>query len=244
MSTNPIPKELKSDHLFLLVGTNPLPDWVATRLLLKNDGQLYLVHSDQTAEVATRLARYLMDQGCRQPAYVEVKSAYKASEVYNSILEKLKPIKSGSIGLNYTGGTKVMAVHGYRSIENESPPGLPPLVFSYLEAARCAMQFEGDPRYPDGRDFRIGMVDELRISLTDLFRLHENFLVEVADKTVNAEPIAVLLAEVHSKKTGQEAWRSCVYKLPIKYPPSTGDPKKRVNQIISEEELRSVRLTL
>ncbi len=35
-STNPIPEHLRSDHLFLLVGTNPLPNGVAAKFLLHN----------------------------------------------------------------------------------------------------------------------------------------------------------------------------------------------------------------
>ena len=34
MKDNPVPEELRSDHLFLLVGTNPLPNWVDRSVLL------------------------------------------------------------------------------------------------------------------------------------------------------------------------------------------------------------------
>jgi hypothetical protein len=33
---NPIPEELRSDYLFLLVGSNPLPGWVAASFLLRS----------------------------------------------------------------------------------------------------------------------------------------------------------------------------------------------------------------
>ena len=45
MQNNPIPSHLQSEHLFLLIGKNPLPNWVAARLLLRDEGRLYLVHS-------------------------------------------------------------------------------------------------------------------------------------------------------------------------------------------------------
>ena len=35
----------QTDYLFLLVGTNPLPNYVATLLLAKDNGTIYLVHS-------------------------------------------------------------------------------------------------------------------------------------------------------------------------------------------------------
>lgn len=41
MLTNPVFRpRYQSDYLFLLVGTNPLPNYVAAELLLKQDGQL------------------------------------------------------------------------------------------------------------------------------------------------------------------------------------------------------------
>jgi hypothetical protein len=48
MTTPPvIPDSYKSDHLFLLVGTNPLPNFVAATLMLKPQGQLYLGSLEQ-----------------------------------------------------------------------------------------------------------------------------------------------------------------------------------------------------
>ena len=38
----------KVDHLFLLVGENPLPNYVAARKLLRKDGIVYLVFTNQT----------------------------------------------------------------------------------------------------------------------------------------------------------------------------------------------------
>lgn len=122
MVSNPIPDELKSTHLFLLVGTNPLPDWMASRLLVRDGAQLYLVHSERTFRIAEQLAKYLMNN-ChyRQPVYVKVDNPYKAGDVYSAVAKKLKDITSGTVGLNYTGGTKIMATHSFRAIEQKVP---------------------------------------------------------------------------------------------------------------------------
>ena len=45
MSTVGIPEERRSDHLFLLMGENPVPNWVAARLLLREGGLAHLLHS-------------------------------------------------------------------------------------------------------------------------------------------------------------------------------------------------------
>ena len=47
------------DDLFLLVGTNPLPDYVAASLLLRPQGRLHLLCSEATRPTAKRLLRLL-----------------------------------------------------------------------------------------------------------------------------------------------------------------------------------------
>lgn len=50
----------KTEHLFLLVGTNPLPNYVAALLLAKGEGKIILLHSgghQGTGKVAENLER-------------------------------------------------------------------------------------------------------------------------------------------------------------------------------------------
>ena len=49
-ANQPIPDELRSDHLFLLVGKNPLPNLVAASLLAKPGATIWLLHSDDPEE--------------------------------------------------------------------------------------------------------------------------------------------------------------------------------------------------
>ncbi|PLZ35119.1 hypothetical protein CBP10_04245, partial [Fischerella thermalis WC558] len=58
MSTSEFDK-YKVDHLFLLIGENPLPNYVAAQILLKEDGTVYLVHSTDTTSKAACLQRNL-----------------------------------------------------------------------------------------------------------------------------------------------------------------------------------------
>lgn len=50
MNTNAEFKKHQVKHLFLLVGENALPNYVAARLLLENNGTVYLVHTTKTKE--------------------------------------------------------------------------------------------------------------------------------------------------------------------------------------------------
>jgi len=75
-----VPDDYRCDHLFLLIGTNPLPNLVAAELLLKERGQVYLVHSSEdagTAGIARRLSDLLgkPSHNIRTARMIEVKEA-------------------------------------------------------------------------------------------------------------------------------------------------------------------------
>lgn len=211
MTNNPIPDQLRSEHLLLLVGTNPLPDWVAAKLLLRDGGQLWLVHSGTTGKVAERVARYVYDEKnneenkIRRPQYIPVTNPYDSESVKTAIESALKNVRSDSIGLNYTGGTKVMAVHTHRAVTQAFPGKA---ILSYLEAARCMMHFEPvEPHYPRGWEILVGMAEWVKLSLKELFVLHEEFRLANPENVVKAEPVAEMLLDVYQTYDGQSAWR-------------------------------------
>jgi len=238
MSENKIPDELRSEHLFLLVGTNPLPDWVAAKLLLRDGGQLYLVHSGSTHEVAKRLARLVLETPEKrypQPIYVSVDNPYQPHSVRAAIKAKIEALQSNSIGLNYTGGTKVMSVHSYRALfeSNERDK----IVFSYLEAPRSVMHFEPfPPQFPTGNEFPIGLSEDVLFPLDRLLKLHEEFRLATPTKKVKVQPIAEMLVNIHSLPSGQSAWRTECIKL-LKTP---NNPEK----FKSETDLKAQKLRL
>lgn len=242
MINNPIPEDLKSNHLVLLVGTNPLPDWVATQLLLKDDGQLYLVHSRKTWESAERLSKYLLSQKYRQPNYVDVKNPYVAAEITTAIKNVLRTIKSGSIGINYTGGTKIMSVHTYRAFEKNCPEELKPVVFSYLEAPTSTMRFDNHPGYPGGKKFNVGLVEEVKIDLEGLVNLHGDLWLNKPDKDFKAKQVFDNLVAVHGKSEGQRAWRRNCFSFRYNQEDAKKDRRKKANEIKSNEDLRPVEL--
>jgi hypothetical protein len=56
---NPEFSDYTVDHFFLLIGENPLPNYVAARLLLASGGTPYLVHTNGTDKLAKRLQTIL-----------------------------------------------------------------------------------------------------------------------------------------------------------------------------------------
>jgi hypothetical protein len=142
-----IPEKYKSDHLLLLVGGNPLPNAIAARLLVKPDATISLLHSEMSKEVAQRLQAWLLNTsglGLNQNKVrlVPVDETDPQS-IAKKVQEEIQKIKGSSVGLHYTGGTKIMVAHAYRMALKEKQKSV---CFSYLDARQLQMIF--DPENP------------------------------------------------------------------------------------------------
>lgn len=204
-------KELQSElspyqtqHLFLLVGKNPLPNYVAARLLLKAGGTLYLVHSagpQGTGKVAQNLMAHF-PQHHPQLIPVDLQNTVALRRQVENYLERTSP---GSIGLNYTGGTKVMAVHTYQAVEEFCKRRGRDVVFSYLDADTLEMSIEPQPGQ---QAFRRGVVQSVELTIKQMFDLHGIRL----QGRIQTEPVlpdlARALAQIHGTPDGIKAWQN------------------------------------
>jgi hypothetical protein len=173
--TNSELDKYKVDHLFLLIGENPLPNYVAAHLLLNKGGTPYLVHTtgttdksvkSGTSEQAKQLAEVLKKDlpGCSPPELVSIEDHESDGfQIRDRIERWAKPLK-GRLGLNYTGGTKAMAVHAYQALLNMKKADT---VFSYLDPRRLKMRI--DELVDDGIPIN---ADNLQVSLNTLFQIH------------------------------------------------------------------------
>ncbi len=205
MSTSEFDKH-KVDHLFLLMGENPLPNYVAATLLLNQGGTLYLVHTTHTEKPAKRLAKILGDEGVKtiKPLSLEHYES-DAHHIKETIRPKLEAIKNGKIGLNYTGGTKAMAVHAYRKVFSKQHPDT---VFSYLDPRRLEMCI--DREYLDRIPLKV-KPELLQVKLAKLFQIHG--LELKADPTQEAQlpDLAAALAEVFKDEHKAKQWFDWYY---------------------------------
>lgn len=202
-----IPDHYRSDHLILLIGTNPLPNYVAGRLLLNPGGRLYLVHSDATRPTAERLSKYWIDndQGQR-PQFVPVDEADSVN-IRSQINSVLTGLTSGKIGLNYTGGTKLMSVHACRTLLDFQTKNRSPVALSYLDARSNRMHIEhGD----DALFVSAPILHEITppLTLEQLVKLHAVKLVSEIERTPRLPTLAGLLADEHQLAEVSAAWRS------------------------------------
>lgn len=159
------------EDLVLLVGENPLPNAVAARLLLQPGGRAWLVSSRGTRDEANRLAAYLEQHGIKVPKVgKEIDEASPAS-VLKATLSILKQAESPGIGVNYTGGTKVMATHCYRAAEMWAHEKACPVWFSYLDARRQQMVFTRSGEREDASAVPLSACP-VKVSLNELRQLH------------------------------------------------------------------------
>jgi len=187
-------------HLYLLMGENPLPNAVAALTLLQPDGIPYLVHTHRTHRAAERLQAVLQDVPHLKPAQLVDLQDFQADavEIYQRVQDSARGL-TGTVGINYTGGTKVMSVHATRAIEALHPKA----VLSYLDSNTLEMLIE----QADQPSQRVPVAPTL--SLEQLFRLHGLVWREAeppCDRPLQPEA-ASKLAHFHQYPELSKAWR-------------------------------------
>ncbi len=215
------------DHLLLLVGSNPVPNAVAGRLLTTTAGTITLIHSKDGFKLAQRLKSWFVRAGysAGKIDFKEVKESdsHSVSTVVHQALNEyehtvLGENKSDSnsanearevrVGINYTGGTKVMSVHAYRALENWiNEPKRHTLfsrnpIFSYLDARTLDMCFEP----ARGRPTTIDVGRKVEISIDDLLELHNWKLEKSPTREAELSQSAAALLAIHSREADTEVW--------------------------------------
>lgn len=164
----------------MLVGTNPLPDFVVAEYLLNNNSSLreiFLLYSEETQlqrgtkAYADNLQKILMEHhGEKNLIFHEIPLAdiSSAQEIERDLKKKLaKKLKTASsVHLNYTGGTKAMGIHVYRWFEGYSKETNITATFSYLDARTFQIVTDSEGRITD--DLR----NHVKLNLNELLTLH------------------------------------------------------------------------
>lgn len=223
----PDPMEpFRTDHLFMLIGANLLPNYVAAKLLSKPTTTFWLLHSDgfegepSTKESAKRLERGL--KKLRSESVIGFQGVFSvpiASADNQAIVRTIQSIIRDeciqeSIGLHYTGGTKPMAVHVYRAIEQASINKQQRPIFSYLDPRKLALCVDGSgiqsmtviPLLSDDQLRR-----KVQVELGDLLLLHGYSKPKQKEPPLRPEPLTATLATIHTHKDGIEQWKDWLY---------------------------------
>lgn len=200
----------RAEVLFLLVGGNPLPNYVSAQLMAKEHGAIYLLATPGTEEVAKRL-KCKLKQAMRE-AQIEIASPLMPEvggfEIEQALTDILRQVKIGNrrVGLNYTGGTKDMAVHVYDRLQDEF--GKHDAVFSYLDAHTLEMGIYVEGQRTQWPSAKLVLTP----SLEDLWQLHglmrdPEHAPPVQRPSENRKDLVASIAEIHSTPAGFRQWR-------------------------------------
>ena len=105
--------------VILLVGGNPLPNYVAALTLRAELGitKVHLIYTDEVKEVKDNLLRCLITEKFTSAGETYIVDAGNADDIfdtYNAAHDRCPDIQA-STHLHYTGGTNAMAVHVHRA---------------------------------------------------------------------------------------------------------------------------------
>jgi hypothetical protein len=164
-------------QLILLVGSNPVPNAVAARCLADRNTQIILVHSFDSSEVAERLRDWLAARLPDNAAQLRRKPLNRPGDEYRpaAIQAALRtnlpaPNPSSVVHLHYTGGTKAMTVHAYRTLETSLRQEDVRFEASYLDPAALALIV--DPTSTRQEDEVCPVPDDIRLTMADFLTLH------------------------------------------------------------------------
>lgn len=205
----------KVDHLFLLVGNNTLPNYVSAQLLAEASSQIFLVYSEGVQGQYERMQTLLGEGDHKNTGKgykifpIQVKEA-NPKDIRNQVSKAARSL-TGTIGINYTGGTKTMAVHAYNAIQQEAVKATS--YFSYLDARTLSMVIEGGGlSYPQV----IPISRELQLSIGELLGLHG---IEAESSTELQWPkSAAAIAKAHANQADHKAWQGWIAKTFFREP--------------------------
>lgn len=187
-----------ADHLILLVGGNPLPNAVAGKLLVREGGNITLLHSQETRATAQRINNWLQSNTQANVQFKQVDEVSSTS-IQKGVQTQLRAIPAERVGLHYTGGTKAMAVHAYRAVETWREHRAQP-VYSYLNARTLSLVV-------DGLDNPIPLAGALQLELVDLLALHGWQLKNSPATTPVMPRFALALLKLYGDDN-LEAWKA------------------------------------
>ncbi len=192
-------------NLMLLIGTNPLPNYVVAKYFLENNPclqRIWLVHSEKTkyqagtGVQANNLEKVLEEQykATKKELFPLGKVALSAvsnaqlicQNINVKLISQLSP--GASVHLNYTGGTKVMGIHVYQAIKQEDKKHLS-RTYSYLDGRNFQIVDDNGATIADDLRGKISIDFEALIKLHGFIRINE-------ESNVNFTPaIEVFIAQ-------------------------------------------------
>ena len=192
----------KIDYLVLLIGTNPLPNYVVSDLFLQNSKikKIYLLHSIQegnqqaTCKQAKNLKSLLkIEKNFTDVTLVPINDASSATYIYNDIKDTFDELiekheeKEIYIHLNYTGGTKAMSIHVYNYFKQKEYDNFKHSVYidySYLDARSFRLINDDNQIVYHDNSENSDLRKMVKLDFKDLVELHGFEIMDNSNKSV------------------------------------------------------------
>ncbi len=150
-----------------------------------------------------------------------------AYQIQTRIQKVIKDL-NGQVGLNYTGGTKAMAVHAYRAIFKEKRQEA---VFSYLDPRWLEMCIDQE----GGDRIRLKVdPEDLGVKIAKIFQIHGWQLLSEPDYAPTSPEAASAFAKFHANAKCGELWREWCNKVLRKA------TRNQQDKWLKERELKAV----
>ncbi len=156
-----------STLLILLVGANPLPNYLSACAL--RPGKLALVHTPETSAARDRLKSSLQGRFSAAVRFVEPDPQVADATCSTTVRRVIEGLLSGDgdAWLNYTGGTKVMAAHAHIA---HARSGGKPEHASYLDEGGKGQSPR--LRFDDGTSTPLSEYPAVQLELQTILQLH------------------------------------------------------------------------
>ncbi len=154
--------------VILLIGTNPLPNYVVAKSLEHKICHLFLIYAERTRaqegtkDYAENIANLLPHSPCEFIAIPDVGNPAIIQRTIRGLKNKL--CAHHRIHLNYTGGTKTLAVHTYSTLKTIKPEKLKA---TYLDA-RTYTIIDDTGNICSSTDLR----EDVILTIDELLKLH------------------------------------------------------------------------
>jgi hypothetical protein len=171
--------------LVLLIGTNPLPNYIVGSYLRKNYNKFVLIYSEgndeinqsSTADYAEKLEKHLnLNDNC---VLLPLSDISDPNEIKKDLKDKFPDKNIDEVHLNYTGGTKTMVVHVYNFLKEKFGNKFNA---SYLDARSYKLIYNN--KKGDDVNLKVNLKDKIKIDINTLLSIHlydENVSFEIND---------------------------------------------------------------
>ncbi len=244
----------KANLLFLLVGDNPLPNYVVAKLLSGKQTTLILVYSPDRGDLkGTQAAKDALQRvldgrlGEGKELDAQARAVHTAArvpfaaletlevdesdarDVATKVAERVRGFATGLVLMNYTGGTKAMATHAYAAAREACVAGQE-LYGCYLDARRLQLRLEHWPRGAAPQSAPFDVNRRVALKFETMLALHGR-----SGQQLRREPLlprtAAAIAVLHQDESATQAyqrWLAETFFKPWGWPGASDEDRKAV----------------